>query len=804
MSVPSTQDQQHSPKNTRGFVVNLLYYLVPLGVVAGLCVYAINSINDLPKLDPQAADPAAQSVPAVPEPIVPKIDIDLFPTDHVMDVQLTVADEDWNKIRFQTRNFFEALQTKRKQEPIPSPYVYVKAELTIDGVKFPETIGLRKKGFIGSQHTSRPSLKVKVNFVNPKLQVGGLTSLTFNNNKQDITLMSQYMGYAFFNATGSPAPRCSYARISINGKPVGLYTHVETVRKTVLQRGFGNTDGALYEGTVVDFFDGWEGSFELKVGEPAEDKKTREKMVRLIEVLKRPTPVATETATITQQGQELEQAIGELVDLESFYRFWAVESLLGFWDGYSGNANNYFVYHNPTTDKFHFMPWGGDCMFEKRSKLRVDPRAPLSVKTKGLIAHKLYQIPACRERYAKTLNEILATHWKEDELLAETQRIEALVKDLIPPEQAATIRFDNIRRFIRNRRGDIEKETADGMPAWAARPAPPPLLDAPGGRRQPQDTNTIFYAAKMGNIDAIKKFLEKKVDINSYDPRGSTALSFAVLAGKVAAVKFLIDSGAEVTRPNRDRNTPLHSAAFLGYFDIVTLLIDGGADLNARNNRRETPLDSCSAEWGQIQGFVQFIAGALQIEINMERVRTGRPKVAAMLRDRGGQRAAEVAASETTNIWKAAKTGNLTALKWRMAKTKDINGLDGKGISPLAWAVMAGKSKAARMLIDRGADVNRKNADGGTPLHAAAFLGQVEMVELLLEHKAKINSRNGQDETALGTVAPKWNSGVRQATQLFVRLLQLEIDVETIKTARPRIATMLRLNGGKLGSEVEK
>ena len=175
-----------------------------------------------------------------------------------------------------------------------------------------------------------------------------------------------------------------------------------------------------------------------------------------------------------------------------------------------------------------------------------------------------------------------------------------------------------------------------------------------------------------------------------------------------------------------------------------------------------------------------------------------------MLRDRGGKLSAEVAASETTDIWKAARTSNLTALRWRMAKTDDINGLDGKGISPLAWAVMAGKPKVARMLIDRGADVNRKNADGGTPLHGAAFLGQVEMVELLLEHKAKINARNGQDETALGAVTPKWNSGVRQATQLFARLLQLEIDVEAIKTARPRIATMLRVNGGKLGSEVEK
>ena len=64
------------------------------------------------------------------------------------------------------------------------------------------------------------------------------------------------------------------------------------------------------------------------------------------------------------------------------------------------------------------MPWGTDCLFEKFSKLRVDPRAPLSVKTMGLVAHKLYQVPAARERYRRTLRDIMDKHWDEEALLA--------------------------------------------------------------------------------------------------------------------------------------------------------------------------------------------------------------------------------------------------------------------------------------------------------------------------------------------------------------------------------------------------
>ena len=41
---------------------------------------------------------------------------------------------------------------------------------------------------------------------------------------------------------------------------------------------------------------------------------------------------------------ELNDRLDELVDLHEFVTFWAMESLIGFWDGYSGNQNNFFVY----------------------------------------------------------------------------------------------------------------------------------------------------------------------------------------------------------------------------------------------------------------------------------------------------------------------------------------------------------------------------------------------------------------------------------------------------------------------------
>ena len=388
---------------------------------------------------------------------------ELFPADRVLDVQITVAEKDWDKIRHQSRNFVSALHESRKIKPIDGPYEYVNADVTIDGVKF-EKVGLRKKGFIGSQSSSRPSLKIKLNHTDKEQAIGGLTKLTMNNNKQDASIVSQYMGYAVFNQAGSPAPRCAFAKVTVNGKNIGIYSHVESMRKPLLAREFGNDAGTLYEGTVVDFYEDWEGSLEHKRGN---DKLGREKIRQLIQLL--------------ESEEASEEAIGRLVDLDSFYRFWAIEGLLGFWDGYSGNANNFFIYLNPKTDRFHFIPWGADALFRKRSMLNFDFRAPVSVKTKGRVAYRLYQLPESRERYRKTLHGLLKEHWVEDKLLAECDRIEALIEPHLNREQYRFSKaLNGTRDFIEARRRDLMKETGDSMPEWRKEPKAPPVIAAIG------------------------------------------------------------------------------------------------------------------------------------------------------------------------------------------------------------------------------------------------------------------------------------------------------------------------------------
>ena len=757
-----------------------IYFLFPLILVLGLCLLGVYALDKQAEIEDQA-------------------ELNLFPTNRVLEVEITLEENDWDTIRNQSRNLFEALETKRKDGPIKGPYTWVIAKVKIDGEEFTE-VGIRKKGFVGSQNKSRPSLKIKLNHIDEQAQISGLNMLTFNNNQQDISLMSQAMGYALYNEAGSPAPRCGYARITVNGRNLGVYSHVESLREPLLKREFGDDRGTLYEGTVVDFFKGWDKAFEKKIGK---DRIGREKINELIEVLEQ------------DDLDDVEQAIGKLVDLDSFYTFWAVEGLIGFWDGYTANYNNFFVYLNPRTEKFHFLPWGLDCGFEKYSQLPgVSKRAPLSVKTKGRVAYRLYQVESCRKRYEETLRKILTDHWNEDKLIAETDRRFAMLKPYLGREQARKFQVKGIQDFIRNRRSDLTREIASGMPIWAAKPEPPITFPSflkiftPKDQKGKED---VWIASKNGDINRLKELTGLETYVNGQNIfSGITPISMAALNGKTEAVAFLLSKGAKINGKSRDGGTALHGAAFLGHAETVNLLINKGADLNIRNNKGETPLDNSSGEWSDgLQGIVELVAGFLKIEVNMEEVKSGRPKVAAILRKYGGKPGALIARQTTAkndneekDIWMAAKKGNLDAVKSFLEKGIKVNSIDPSGVTPLSMAALTGEMETAKFLISKGADVNVQHKDGATPLHFAAFFGETGIVELLLENNADINSQNHKGQTPLDNTSEDW-SKVQFAIGLVAAFFKVDVNMEAAKAGRMETIKILRERGGKPGSELK-
>ena len=380
-----------------------------------------------------------------------------FALDRVLDISIEIAVEDWDTLRHQTRTLedvFAEIERYGLSRPFADIYTWFGATVTVDGEAHAD-VGVRKKGFVGSQSDTKPALKLRFDKYTDGQSLGGVMErMTLNNSVQDRSMVNTCLSYRVFAAAGSPAPRCNFATVSVNGKDLGLYVHVEEIKAPFLSRHFASAEGNLYEGTVSDFTPTYRGTIEKKTNTDAADWSDIDAVVA---ALQDPSDAGLE-------------ALGEIVDLDRFLSFWATEVLVGHWDGYAGDRNNYWFYREPD-GRFVFMPWGADGTFH----LEDDPNPfdnisnpPPSVLALTAIPNRLYNDGDWRSRYVARLKEILDTAWDEEDLLAAVDEMAAIVQQhaLEEERRAAAADTERVRKFILKRKGEILADLTPEPPDW--------------------------------------------------------------------------------------------------------------------------------------------------------------------------------------------------------------------------------------------------------------------------------------------------------------------------------------------------
>ena len=222
-------------------------------------------------------------------------------------------------------------------------------------------MAVRVKGngtFLTSLRGDKHPLKVDLNKFVKGQKLGGTDGLAFNNLIEDFSFLSDATAYEFYRKAGVPAPRTAYAYLSLSvekefaSKPLGLYLMLEPVDKDFAFDRFGSRRAPLFKPVTYELFkhlgESWPayaGIYDLKT------QATEQQLRRVID-LARLVTFATDA--------QFAAALGEFLDLEEFARYLACEVLLSNYDGFLSDGQNFYLYLDPRSNKFGFIPWDLD------------------------------------------------------------------------------------------------------------------------------------------------------------------------------------------------------------------------------------------------------------------------------------------------------------------------------------------------------------------------------------------------------------------------------------------------------------
>lgn len=315
---------------------------------------------------------------------------------------------------------------------------YVKATIR-EGTTVYTNVAIRLKGGPGSFRPidDRPSFTVNFDKFEEGQKFHGLKKIHLNNSPQDPSLLSEKMSRELFDAAGVPTPRAGHAAVRLNGRPMGVYVLIEGVNKQFLKRYFSDVTGNVYDGhSGSDVTD----SLPTDSGDNPDDHW---RLKALAAAVRR--PAATRLSSLEN-----------VLDIDRFLSFLAMEAILWHHDGYTMNRNNWRVYHDRDTDKMVFFPQGMDQMLNQTT-------GPIIPQLNGLVARAVLEIPELRKRYLARAAELATNVFRTNLIVARINEVAAKIEETLAETDAKAAaehrkKADGLIRRFRRRSTSLDRQ----------------------------------------------------------------------------------------------------------------------------------------------------------------------------------------------------------------------------------------------------------------------------------------------------------------------------------------------------------
>lgn len=224
-----------------------------------------------------------------------------------------------------------------------------------------DSIGFRVRGNT-SRQSAKKSFKISFNTFVSGREFYGVDKLNFNGEHNDPSIIRSKLCWDEFNNIGMISSRAAHVKVFINDVYYGLYISVEHIDDEFLKKNFADDTGNLWKclypadlnylgsdpAIYRDLQDNGRPVYELHTNETQNDFS---QLARFIRVLNQ-TP-----------DSSLPDSLEHLLDVAGVLKYEAMDILFGSWDDYWSLMNNYYLYYEPSRDRFILIPYDYDNTF---------------------------------------------------------------------------------------------------------------------------------------------------------------------------------------------------------------------------------------------------------------------------------------------------------------------------------------------------------------------------------------------------------------------------------------------------------
>ena len=288
----------------------------------------------------------------------------IFDTTTVQKIRIVIEPENWDIMQ----ENLSYLKNKRRHSTdfssLDDP-MFFPSEVFYNGTEWYK-VGIRFKGSSSLYYADCSKLPFKLDFdefedeypLIDNQRFYGFKQLNLKNNYEDESEMHEIVAAQLFSDFGLIISHCSFYKLYLNvdgsGDEAndiyyGLYTLVEEVDDTVIKTQYNDDSGNLYkpEDDAATFASGTydEDEFDLKT----DDDETYSDILKLYQ--------AINDSSRTTAPDTWKSNLEEIFDVDIFLKWLAANTVMQNWDTYGVMSHNYYLYNNPETGKFEWLPW---------------------------------------------------------------------------------------------------------------------------------------------------------------------------------------------------------------------------------------------------------------------------------------------------------------------------------------------------------------------------------------------------------------------------------------------------------------